>query len=377
MGLQIRASGWQWRSALAAAALGGCVIGAIAGAIPFTWRSSVTVQFSNYLLTPHDCDRTVQIGIGGTGFFSFTLPPAAGFREGCKITIRNGDDWPGGGKALLGAFPPDFTNGKGILWPLQPGAVQVIGGKWATVMRPGRPKLPDKDTFIYTDYSVVGGDAGHDCLAPGPERACQTAAHALTLACNEFEFSGTDLLQSRAHVMMAKGVTDRAWIHYACPGAAPGANGGAHLILDGQGSAKLEAIGLDAIGVFVGATLEVQNLTIATDTGDCLRADYGGRLFAGIGLTFLNCASGAMEARNNGQIYLQSDYRVAGNSAFHMKATHNGIISKEPSGATITATIAAGVRIGDWMVKDTGGVIDPPTLIQHRDLVSEAHQQAQ
>lgn len=286
------------------------------------------IQTADYEIGPQDCNRTIE---SSGGQWTFFLPSALHFRDGCRVTVRNGDTWSGGrGKRLRGAFPNDFTSGKRILWPTATGTVEVVGRQWVTVARPFRPRLPDGDVQFYSDYRVDGGDTDNDCMAPGRGNACQTAAHVLYLPCNEFEFTGTDKLQTRFIVNMAKGVADRAWIHYACP-SIPGANGGAHLVLDGQGSAELAAIGKDAISVAVNATLSIRHLAISSETGNCVRAEFGGQVFFAGGNTIKSCAGADFSANGAGsRVYILTDYVDEGRWSRHFEGTDGGVVVQPP-----------------------------------------------
>jgi hypothetical protein len=259
---------------------------------------------------------------------------------------------------MLSGFPADFSNGQNILWPTQAGLVQVIDRKWASLIRPGRPKLPDGRIDFYSDYSE-GKDAGNDCLAPG-KSACQSAGYALYLSCDEFDFSGTYRLQTRVYVNMAKNTVDHAAIHYACTGI-PGAQGGAQLVLNGNVGSQLSVSGLDAIGVFVNATLAVQNVAISTDTGDCLRADFGGQIFF-VGGVFGDCAGADMAATNNGHVYIQIPYTINGKAKYHMYRSNGGVISIDPPGKAITVTLGEKAKIYDWADELRDGLVNAPNL---------------
>jgi hypothetical protein len=310
----------------------------------------VNVQSADHQLVPDDCDKTVQIS---GGFYAFRLPSATGFREGCHITVANGDGWAGGRGKLLDGFPSGFSNAQDILWPDQAGSIQVINRKWAAISHPGRPKLPDGRVNFYSDYDH-GKNAGSDCLAPGNE-ACKSADHTLYLSCNEFEFSGTDRLQTRMYVNMAENTVDREWIHYACP-PPPGGQGGAHLVLLGGVGSKLSVQGLDAIGVFVNATLAIQDVTLSTDKGSCLRADFGGEIFFA-GATFGDCDEADMEARNDGRIYLQANYTINGRAKYHRRVSSGGQIVLEPPGKEITITLGEKAAVSDWADELRNGVV--------------------
>jgi hypothetical protein len=141
------------------------------------------------------------------------------------------------------------------------------------------------------------------------------------------------MMQTRFTVNMAKGVADRSWIHYACP-AIPGANGGAHLVLNGQGSAELAAIGKDAIGVVVNATLAITGLTISSAKGDCVHAEYGGQVFFAGGNTIRSCAGADFSAKGSGSdIHIMADYVDVGHWAKHFDTANGGVVieRKPPS----------------------------------------------
>lgn len=332
--------------------------------ISVTGSGSTTIQTSNYTIATTDCAKTVRLGTGTTGFFTATLPAAGGFTEGCTVTVQNGDGWTSRGKALSG-FPTGFSNGQNILWPLQAGTVQIVNGAWVTIYRPGRAKLPTGQVNFFSNYSNTGADASNDCLSAtisGATGPCQSAGHALYLACNEFDFTGTDQLQTQMWVNMAGNVTDQSPIHIACP-SVPGGQGGAQLVLNGTGpNSTLNTLGGDAIFAGVNATLSVSNLTIGTNSGDCVRSDYGGEIFFGSGNTFSVCASAHLEARNAGRIYLQSSYTVNGNATIHYKISNGGVITTDPVNQSITVTMGQNLTLSDWVIASQGGVLDVPNV---------------
>jgi hypothetical protein len=332
------------------------IVGVVAAFTHAPWDTgAINVQSASYQVKPSDCGKTVQIT---GGFYAFTLPSAAAFREGCSIIVKNGDRWSGGRGKELAGFPAGFSNGQNILWPTQAGSVQVINGAWGYLMRPGRPKLPNGRVDFYSDYAS-GNDAANDCLAPG-KSACQSAAHALYLSCDEFDFSSA--AQTRMYVNMAANTADRSVIHYACA-STPGGQGGAQLVLNGGANSQLSASGLDAIGVFVNATLAVVNVIISTDKGDCLRADYGGQIFFAGGV-FGDCAVADMAARNNGRIYIQGDYSIKGNAAYHIYESNGGAIGPDPAGKAITVTLGENATISDWSAEVRSGTVNAPNLIK-------------
>jgi hypothetical protein len=93
-----------------------------------------------------------------------------------------------------------------------------------------------------------------------------------------------------------------------------------------------------------------------------VRADYGGEVFIGSGVTFSVCNGATTEARNGGKVYMQSDYGFQGDSIIHMRATNGGIIAFDPVGTAITASASHSVTVSTWVIAGQGGVISVPNM---------------
>lgn len=325
--------------------------------------STTNVQTTNYTIQTSDCGNTVQIGTGSTGFGTFTLPSAAGFPSGCRVTVKNGDTTRGKG---LSGFPTGFTQGQGILWPQQTGTVQNVSSAWTTVQRPGRAKLASGTFNVFTDFTNGTDTFGlTDGMASGTS-AFKTLQKALYTACDEFDFSANS--QTLYTVNMAANTTDTMGAHYACP-AVPGGQGGAQITVTGGSNATISTTNTDAIAIDVNATVAFIGITLqssgtvsgSTRPADCFRADFGGQIFA-LNNIFSVCAGSDYAAENGGKIYVMSHDFVNGGSQTHFFASTGGVISTDYPAGTLTTTIGASIsKTVAWAKAVQGGVINVPT----------------
>lgn len=328
------------------------------------------VVTTNATILTSDCGKTVQIGTGTTGFFTFTLPAPAGFVEGCRVTISNGDTWADATKAAkaLSGFPTNIVGPQNMLWPLQSAAVQIINSAWTTVQNGVRPVLPNGTVNVYTNFST--GNDVNDCLVAA--RACKTAQRARDLACQEFSFNTA--AQTIYTINTAAAINDTQGAHFACH-ATPGAQGGAAInVVCGAGGGFV-TVNTDAFAVEVGDRASIAGCVLqgtGTVTGigtsrpaDGLRADFGGVIFNG-GNTFA-LAAGSHIAADNGGLILMLGNNITNNSALtHYYATNGGKINTDHVSILLTDTIQAGaaVVIGSaWASAGPGGVIDVPSVI--------------
>jgi hypothetical protein len=126
------------------------------------------VVTANYTITPGDISNTVVAGTGSTGFFSITLPPAAGFADiPGGIVIKNGDST--NAKQLIG-FPADLVPSDlfpfPMLWPNQTVVVGIVNGEWATLQHPGRWRTT-ATTYLNVDHTLGKDDGTTDGLSIG------------------------------------------------------------------------------------------------------------------------------------------------------------------------------------------------------------------
>jgi len=97
-----------------------------------SFSNTVNTQTTNYSIQASDCNNTVQMGTGSTGFLTLTLPAVGGFPTTCVINFVNGDTTRG---KLLSGFPASMQT---ILWPSQAGQVKIVNGAWAVTSNPGQ-----------------------------------------------------------------------------------------------------------------------------------------------------------------------------------------------------------------------------------------------
>jgi hypothetical protein len=333
-----------------------------------TLLQPTSVKTSNYTLATSDCGGTVQSGTGTTGLLTITLPSAAGFSEGCSITVVNGDSWSGGRGKSLSGFPAGFTNGQLILWPTQAGSVRVVNGAWVSVLRPGRPKLPSGTVNAYANFSLGSDIAGvTDGLASGAS-AFKTIQSAMFMACQEFDLSAFP--QTNYTVNVAANVTDTQGVHYACHGAM-GAQGGAAIYVTGGSNATISVNNVDAFAVDTNAVVSINGITMqatgnvataaSTRPADCLRADYGGRIFH-LTNTYVVCAGAQIAADQGGNVYVFSTYYINSSANNHFYAQNGGVITTgSQTSGFVTALVGANVTFTSGFAKaGPGGTINIP-----------------
>lgn len=133
-----------------------------------------TLTSSPYTISTVDCGHTI---LATGGFFTVTLPSAAGFPVGCSVFVQNGD--PLRGKTLSG-FPLGLA---GYILSARDGVGVVVGstGVWSSTKLPlTRWKLPgagpEANTYIWYVDGSLGSDS-NDGLAAGAGAfaTCQAA----------------------------------------------------------------------------------------------------------------------------------------------------------------------------------------------------------
>lgn len=325
----------------------------ITGTNPLTIAASgangTNIQGGNYTIATSDCGKTVS----ETGALqTLTLPSVSGFTEGCLVTLFNGSTSRG---QKLSGFPDGNQGcslGQGILWPSGSCAVQVINGAWRTQ----RPQRRWKTPSALTLFSNNGGSNSADCLVTGVLGACNTAQHAIYVACNEFDFTGLDAGQTVLTIQLDN--NDTNGIHYSCR-AQMGAQGGAPILIQGANpTVVMSGVSTDALGVFTNAVVQIRSLTLATTgAGSCITADLHAQIYVLDAMTFNACTSAHMNASNNSDIYLNNNYAVLGSAQFHFLAQNGAHITTQ---ATLAATLGANVTVTAWATAgQQGGILVP------------------
>lgn len=331
----------------------------------------INVQTTPYVIQTSDCGGAVQVGTGTTGFISLTLPSAVTFPIDCTIDIINGNTWAGRGVQLLGNWPADFTAQQQILYPTQSGAVRVNSGPtaWLTRVHPGKAKLPAGTVTINTNNNNATGDnvGVTDGLTAGttPGTAFKTMQNALLVACNQFDMNSTPQTLLTFHMA---GVADTQPVHFPCP-VIPGAQGGAAITITGDAGASISGANADAFAIDVNATVSffginlssTGTVTNSTRPADCLRADFGGRIFYAGVTVFAACAGSDIAADNGGEVIVQGFDSKSGNSATHFYAAAGGVISSNYLTVTEATTLLANVTLSRaWAFAGPGGTVNMP-----------------
>jgi hypothetical protein len=333
-------------------------------------KTATSVKTANYTLATTDCGSTVQYGTGSTGLITATLPAASGFAEGCRITVFNGDAWATGRGKILSGFPTGFTNGQLILWPTQSGVVQRVNGAWATVVRPGRPKLPSGTVNFYANFTLGSDTAGvTDGMATGAS-AFKSIQTAMFMSCQEFDLSA--IPQTQYTVNVAAATNDTQGVHYACHGAT-GAQGGAAIYVSGGANSTINVTNVDAFAIDTNAIVSVNSITFqaggnvttasSTRPADCVRADYGGRIFL-LTNTFVVCAGTSIAADQGGNVYLFSPYTINSGGQRFLYAQNGGVITTgSTTSGFVGGTYIANVSFTDAFARaGSGGTINVPAM---------------
>jgi hypothetical protein len=208
------------------------------------------VVTGNYTLGTLDCGYTVQ----ETGAFAtITIPSAAGFTNGCLVTIYNGH--ASRGQFVTGAAGIDGN----ILYPRQSFNVQIINSAWVLVDPPGRWQLAGAAT-VYVDVGL--GSDSNDCLAAGAA-ACATYQAAQQKIWNYFDTAGQSVTIQGANGTFSGTIALNV---------AGSVTGGGSVTLD-CANQTLNGSNL-GLQVLQGAVLNVQNCVFSGAGG--IEADNGG-----------------------------------------------------------------------------------------------------
>lgn len=281
---------------------------------------------ANYTVANTDCGMTIQAGSGSTGFFTVTLPSVSGFATTCVVTVKNGDTVRA--KALSG-FPAGMTS-QAMLWPLQAVKVGIVNGAWATLVDPGRWKVPN-NTTTYVD--AINGNDANDCLASGAGNACRTMAQAIRANIKDyFDLSGSSSFPTANIVVQladnaSAGVANSNAYSLAHIAFTPVGNEGRNTILiQGNASTPSNVVIADTTGAGIGAygavNIEVRNLQIgqngsATPVSNVgVEAADGATIRLEGGIIFGTTTSGQMQASNKGAIIADDNFSVVGSAAY-------------------------------------------------------------
>jgi hypothetical protein len=195
------------------------------------------IQTANYTIQTSDCNKTIEMGTGTTGFLTITVPSASGFSEGCTVSLVDGDT--GRGKGI--ANDPGCSSSS-LLWMGQTCKIGIVNSAWAVLSRPGRYRPPAGSVLNFYDDFINGvdTDGATDGLAPGGS-AFKSAERCFLNAADQIDFNGAQQTQVKCN--MAAATNDTQGMHSPVH-ALVGAQGGAALQIVGA-SLAISAVGND------------------------------------------------------------------------------------------------------------------------------------
>jgi hypothetical protein len=275
--------------------------------------------------------------LGGSTFYSATVPKASDFPQGCTIAITNTDIAACKGKSILvTGFPDHF-----VLWPGQLVELTSLDNVWIKTIDPGRwrQNCGDNPLVINTD-STKGTDlrGDSDGLGTGSE-AFKSVQFAIQHVLTDFDFAGTP--QTRVKILMASGSTDGIGIHYAPHASNPGSQGGAVLTIDGNGGYIL-----GQSDFLFNAIVQIRNVTFSNTSGTCLNVQQQAYVLLDDLITFGNCTGSQINVGLYGQVEFFNDFAITGGGD-HFICNSGGIVY---TGSAITATVSNNITYPNSLV---------------------------
>lgn len=323
------------------------LIGTVGGVTEETTPASATIPivngaaFSSGPVTVNNTHCGMNYALGGSAFYVARVPDAAGFPQGCTVTITNTDISACKGKSIqVAGFRALF-----VLWPGQVVQLTDVSGAWVETINPGRwrPSCTAFPLVINTDSKNGSDQAGlADGLGTGTE-AFKSVQFALQFVLTDFDFAGTP--QTQIKILMAPGSIDATGIHYAPHGSNPASQGGAVLTIDGNG------------GIIVGqndflfdAIVQIRNVTFSNPSGTCLNVQQRAYVLLADLITFGTCAGSQINVGQYGQIEFFKDFTISGDGGFFI--TNAGGLLYTSTGITASVsnniTYTNGVVVGQF-----------------------------
>lgn len=218
-------------------------------------------------------------------------------------------------------------------------ALLVSGGELAGAQGtyPGTGATPrvklQANLTLFID-SALGNDS-NTCLAAGSGAACQTFAHAASIALTNYDTQGFNITIQAA--------ASQTWTNLSFKG---GLVGGGAFVFDGGGGTVTGNVSggaallveLTSAGSLGNTFFEFQNGTITCTSGSAGLQVGGGLVITGASVTFGSCTSGVqIFADSNASRFLAlSNYTISGGAAYHYFAIGGGLVDVNNSGLTIT-----------------------------------------
>lgn len=311
------------------------------------WTNTRLAKTANYTVASADCGKT--LGLGGTTYFTLTFSAASGYTTNCVVYAVNEDS--GRAKSIVVTGGPTFK-----LWPLQTAIVYNQNNVWQ-VYRLNRWKHPGGVLNMYSDFT--NGNDSNDCLAAGTGNACKTAQQALYLACDQIDFTGTAGGQTQLVVNLAASTTDTTGVHFSCPFV--GAQGGAAITLKGSGGSVISPTSVDALGVFVRATIQVESVRLQSTSAAALSVGLGGTAYLNSNVEFGPTGSSHIVVTGAGSsVLINGDYQIFGDaSVAHMLVQVGGVIQNL---GTHTVTWGANGSFTFFAIGSVGATLSLPNM---------------
>lgn len=312
--------------------------------ISATPGTALNPQAGNYTIQTSDCGKIVQ-ETGGP--WTVALPAVTGFAAGCSVTVNNGNALRAHRMSGFPSYTPTFLYGG------QSETVTVLNGAWVVTSAPGRFKITTATT-IYVNAST-GSDTLNDGLALGsPKATVQAAFYTVT---NDFDyFTG---ISSIPLVTVLQGANDTTGVHFG-PQGLSGAAAGGSITWDGGGFSVANSGDTDdAVHLFFGTALYIQNLTITAGPNNHsgLTLEHGATAFIKSGVVFTGTTQNTnhMTVRDGSSIEIDTSYSISGPASFHALCNNGGTI--RAAGAS-TATVTTNITVNTMIVATGGGVCD-------------------
>jgi hypothetical protein len=319
------------------------LIGTVGGVTEETTPAGATIPivngaaFSSGPVTVNNTRCGMNYALGGSAFYVARVPDAAGFPQGCMVTITNTDISACKGKSIqVAGFPALF-----VLWPGQLVQLTNVANAWVETINPGRwrPNCAAFPLVINTDSKNGSDQAGlADGLGTGAE-AFKSVQYALQFVLTDFDFAGTP--QTQVKILMAPGSTDATGIHYAPHGSNPASQGGAVLTIDGNGGS---IIGQNDF--LFDSIVQIRNVTFSNPSGTCLNVQQRAYVLLADLITFGTCTGSQINVGLYGQIEFFKDFMIAGGGGFFI-TNAGGLLY---TGTSITASVSNNITYANGVV---------------------------
>jgi hypothetical protein len=193
--------------------------------------------------------------------------------------------------------------------------------------------LPNGTLNLYADFA--NGNDANDGLTSGAAK--KTVQNALETVASYFDIQ-TVGEASPVVINMAANVTDTQGIHFA-PHGLTGAHGTAAVkILGGTGS-KISTSGVEAVALFYGAIVRIENVKLEASGSACLLVSRGAKAYIkGIDL---GAAARHIQVNTHGMVEYEGNNTVSANASYCLLVSTGGLIQDNGYNLHISHSSAA------------------------------------